>query len=295
MNTYLIDLAEKLYATSLRFQVELKPDEAADFARIAAAYQGVVVRASGTPIHNLQLPPGMTTEAQRKLLDRLREKNEEHLAARQDNSELAARIASYELAFKMQQHAPEAVDFAQETAETKALYGVGEEKTDDFGRKCLLARRLVERGVAFVEVTLGGWDTHNNNFDQLRPLCGTLDRAWAALMRDLEQRGLLDRTTIVWAGEFGRTPKINPQRGRDHFAPAWSTVLAGGGVKGGQAVGRTSADGTTVEDRPVSAADFLATVCRVAGIDPEKQNMSNVGRPIRIVDKPGKPIREIVG
>ncbi|HEX4611932.1 MAG TPA: DUF1501 domain-containing protein, partial [Urbifossiella sp.] len=163
-----------------------------------------------------------------------------------------------------------------------------------FGQGCLLARRLVERGVPFVEVTLGGWDTHQNNFDQVRTMCGTLDRAWARLMIELKERGLLDRTTIVWAGEFGRTPKINQQKGRDHFASAWSTVLAGAGVKGGQAVGRTSADGTTVEERPVSSADFLATVCKVTGIDPEKQNMSNVGRPIPIADRGATPVQEVV-
>ncbi|HYH65728.1 MAG TPA: DUF1501 domain-containing protein, partial [Urbifossiella sp.] len=151
-----------------------------------------------------------------------------------------------------------------------------------------------ERGVSFVEVTLGGWDTHQNNHDQVRNLCGTLDRAWAQLLSELKDRGLLERTTVVWAGEFGRTPRINQQRGRDHFSPAWSTVIAGGGVKGGQAVGRTSADGTTVEERPVSAADFLATVCRVAGIDPEKTNMSNVGRPIPIADRGANPVTEVV-
>lgn len=163
-----------------------------------------------------------------------------------------------------------------------------------FGQGCLLARRLVERGVPFVEVTLGNWDTHANNFDLVKGLCGTLDAAWGSLMADLKERGLLDTTTIVWMGEFGRTPKINPQRGRDHFASAWSTVIAGGGVKGGQAVGKTSKDGTTVEDRPVSSADFLATVCKVLGIDPEKPNMSNVGRPIPIADRGANPVTEVV-
>src|SRR5262245_2801986 len=133
-----------------------------------AAYQGVVVRASGTPIHNLQLPPGLTTAAQRKLLDRLREKNEEHLTTRLDNSELSARIAAYELAFKMQQSAPEAVDFSKETKETLELYGIDQPRTQDFGQKCLLARRLVERGVRFIQIYSGGahnddnWDAHSD-------------------------------------------------------------------------------------------------------------------------------------
>ena len=163
-----------------------------------------------------------------------------------------------------------------------------------FGQGCLLARRLVERGVPFVEVTLDGWDTHQNNFDAVKNLCGVLDPAWAALMSDLKDRGLLDSTLIVWMGEFGRTPKINPQKGRDHFPNAWSTVIAGGGIKGGQAVGKTSKDGTTVEERVTPTVDLLATVCSAVGIDFEKQNMSNVGRPIRIVEKGAKPVTEVL-
>jgi uncharacterized protein (DUF1501 family) len=170
-----------------------------------------------------------------------------------------------------------------------------------FGQGCLLARRLVERGVPFVEVTLGGvnggafgWDTHNNNFERVKQLSEVLDAAWAALMRDLKDRGLLDSTLIIWMGEFGRTPTINQGTGRDHFPTAWSTVLAGGGIKGGGPVGRTSKDGSAVEERPVSAQDFLATVCEALGVDPLKQNQSNVGRPIRIVDKCAKPIKEII-
>lgn len=170
-----------------------------------------------------------------------------------------------------------------------------------FGQGCLLARRLVERGVPFVEVTLGtlenqlfGWDTHEQNFDQVQRLCQVLDPAWATLMEDLESRGLLDSTMIVWMGEFGRTPTINRSNGRDHFPNAWSTVLAGGGIKGGQVVGRTSADGTTVEQRQVSVPDLVATVCKGLGLDPLKQNMSNVGRPIRIADRAARPIEEIL-
>jgi uncharacterized protein (DUF1501 family) len=125
-------------------------------------------------------------------------------------------------------------------------------------------------------------------------LCGTLDAAWGSLMDDLKDRGLLDTTTIVWMGEFGRTPKINQGRGRDHFPNAWSTVLAGGGLKGGQAVGKTSKDGTTVEERPTTTLDMLATLCMALGIDYEKTNPSNVGRPIRIVDKPCNPVTEVV-
>jgi len=171
-----------------------------------------------------------------------------------------------------------------------------------FGQGCLLARRLVEQGVPFVEVTLGGvngmgafgWDTHAQNFDNVRRLSEVLDPAWGTLMEDLKQRGLLDSTLIVWMGEFGRTPKINQAKGRDHWAVSWSTVLAGGGIKGGQAIGKTSAGGDTIEERPVSVPDFIATICKALGIDPEKQNVSNVRRPIRIADKIAQPITEVL-
>jgi hypothetical protein len=170
-----------------------------------------------------------------------------------------------------------------------------------FGQGCLLARRLVERGVPFVEVSLTGvngepfgWDTHQHNFEAVQRLSQVLDAAWATLMDDLKTRGLLQSTLIVWMGEFGRTPKINRAQGRDHFPNAWTTVLAGGDIRGGRVVGRTSPDGTSVEERSVSVPDLLATVCGALGIDPLKQNLSNVGRPIRIVDKAARPIREIV-
>jgi hypothetical protein len=171
---------------------------------------------------------------------------------------------------------------------------------NSFGQGCLLARRLVERGVPFVEVTLSGvdnqqgigWDTHAQNFDMVKRLSAVLDQGWAALLMDLRQRGLLETTTIVWMGEFGRTPKINNNAGRDHFPNAWTAVLGGGGIKGGQVIGRTSDDGTTVKDRPVSVPDFIATICLALGIDPRAQNISNVGRPIRIADPDAKPIKE---
>jgi uncharacterized protein (DUF1501 family) len=163
-----------------------------------------------------------------------------------------------------------------------------------FGQGCLLARRLVERGVPFVEVTLGGWDTHANNFEQVQSLCSVLDPAWSTLMEDLGERGLLDRTLVVWMGEFGRTPGINPRSGRDHYPPAWSVVLGGGGIKGGQVVGRTSNDGLAVEDRPVAVPDLMATICLVLGLDPKKQNLSNVNRPIRLADPTAEPVKEIL-
>jgi hypothetical protein len=197
----------------------------------------------------------------------------------------------------MRTDARTAFNLEEEPARIRDAYG-----RNLFGAGCLLARRLVERGVPFVEVSLGnfagnpiGWDTHNDNFNSVRRLSQIMDPAWGTLMEDLRDRGLLESTLIVWMGEFGRTPRINPQQGRDHFPNAWTTVLAGGGLRGGRVVGATSPDGMTVQaDRPTTVPDFLATICRALGIDPTRQNMSNVGRPIRIVENGARPIAEII-
>jgi uncharacterized protein (DUF1501 family) len=189
----------------------------------------------------------------------------------------------------MRESAARAFDLSGEKAELRDRYG-----RNRFGQGCLLARRLVERGVPFVEVTLGGWDTHDNNFNQVKSLCQTLDPAWATLMADLKDRGLLDSTLVVWMGEFGRTPVVNPRQGRDHFPNAWSVVLGGGGIRGGQAFGNTGKDGMAPGDRPVAVTDLLSTICHALGIDPSKQNMSNVARPIRIVDLSAKPVKEVL-
>ncbi len=205
---------------------------------------------------------------------------------------------AYDRAVKMMRsEASRAFDLDDEPSALRDAYG-----RNRFGQGCLMARRLVERGVPFIEVSLSGvannqalgWDTHANNFDSVRRLSEVLDPAWATLIEDLKSRGLLDTTLIVWMGEFGRTPKINPNNGRDHFPAAWTTVLSGGGIRGGQAIGRTSPDGMTVEERPVGVPDLLATVCLALGIDHRKQNMSELGRPIRIVDKDAQPIQEVV-
>ena len=185
-----------------------------------------------------------------------------------------------------------AFDLSQEPAAAKAAYG-----DNKFGQGCLLARRLVEIGVPFVEVTLGGWDTHQNNWDQVKQLSAQVDPAMSALVNDLKARGLLDSTLVIWMGEFGRTPKINKRGakpGRDHYPRAWSTVLMGGGIKGGQVIGRTDKEGATVEERPIPTIDYLSTICKVLGIDYEKKNKSPGGRPIRIVDKGANPITELL-
>lgn len=184
-----------------------------------------------------------------------------------------------------------AFDIAAEPASAREKYGATK-----FGEGVLLARRLVETGVAFVEVTLGGWDTHQDNFARVKTLSGTVDPAISALITDLKERGLLDSTLIVWAGDFGRTPKINARGdkpGRDHYPKAWSTLLLGGGIKGGQVIGKTDKEGANVEERPVNAVDFMATVCKALGIDYTKLNQTPIGRPVRIADKSAKPIEEL--
>src|SRR5260221_6066194 len=206
--------------------------------------------------------------------------------------------AAYDRAVRlMKSQAASAFSLDEEPAAVRDAYG-----RNRFGQGCLLARRLIERGVPFVEVTLSGadqqilgWDTHAENFDRVRQLSQVLDPAWGTLTEELEQRGLLENTLVVWMGEFGRTPKINQAGGRDHYPQVWSTVLAGGGIKGGQVIGKTSADGMSVEERQVAVPDLLATICLGLGIDPLTQNVSNVGRPIRIVDPAAKPLEEVVG
>jgi hypothetical protein len=240
-------------------------------------------------VPNLQRPAGVSAHEFDARLGLLDELDRAFAADRPGPAPLAHQVVYARATRLMRTAAASAFKLDDEPAKLRDAYG-----RTPFGQGCLLARRLVERGVPFVEVTLGGWDTHQNNFESVKGLCGTLDTAWSALMQDLHDRGLLDSTLVVWMGEFGRTPKINDNQGRDHFPTAWSTVLAGGGIRGGQAVGRTSADGMTVEERPVAMPDLLGTVCLALGIDFNKTNPSNVGRPIRIVDQSAKPLTEVL-
>lgn len=197
----------------------------------------------------------------------------------------------------MQSTARRAFELEREPLALRDSYG-----RHPFGQGCLLARRLVQRGVPFVEVSLNGvqgntafgWDTHNDNFASIQRLCQVLDAGWSALLSDLRQRGLLASTLVVWMGEFGRTPHINRNNGRDHFPQAWSAVLAGGGIRGGQVIGSTTADGMQVRDRPIKVSDLIATICRALGVDPLAQNVSNVGRPIRLADPDAVPVEEVL-
>ena len=247
-------------------------------------------------VRNLAPPRGAGGERMTRRLELLRNFETSFAAGRPDAA-LAGRRTAYEKAVRMMSGAAAgAFDLSGEPAALRDKYG-----RSPFGQGCLLARRLVERGVPFVEVSLNGvtggeafaWDTHADNFTAVKALCGVLDPAWSTLLDDLADRGLGD-TLVVWMGEFGRTPTINPQAGRDHFPTAWNAVLCGGGIVGGSVVGETDAGGMEVTDRPIAAADFAATLCRAAGVDPWRDNLSNVGRPIRLADPEAQPVEEIL-
>lgn len=268
-----------------------------------ASYQGTILRATKTPIFNLDMPPGMSRAAQRDLLDRLREKNQVHQQGREQNSELAARIASYELAYNMQQHAPEAVDFSKETEETKALYGIDQKRTEDFGRKCLLARRLVERGVRFIQIYSGGahnddnWDAHTDIVKNHSKHCGDTDKPIAGLLADLKRRGLLDSTLIVWGGEFGRQPTAEYAQGtgRDHNSYGFTMWMAGGGIKGGVSVGETDELGSNAVTDRFHVKHLHATVLHQMGLDPNKLTYFYGGLDQKLVGVEGaEPIGQII-
>ena len=266
-----------------------------------AAYQGVVVRSTGNPILDLQ-PRGETTRAlQRRLIDRLRAANEKHRAAgRGDNTELSARIASYELGFQMQETAPEAFDVMAETAETRELYGINQDRTFDFGRKCLLARRLVERGVRFVQIYSGGnhndanWDAHGDLVHNHEKHAGNTDRPIAGLLKDLDRSGLLDETLVVWTGEFGRQPTAEYAKGtgRDHNSYGFTLWMAGGGIKGGVSVGQTDELGSAAVVDRYHVRNLHATVLTQLGLDPNGLTYRHAGLEQKLVGVEGaSPIR----
>ena len=269
---------------------------------MSAAYQGTLFRPVGDPILDLRGPEHVTRQAQREQLDLLARLNEQHLAARPGGDELAARIGSYELAFRMQTEAPEAVDLSQETAETLALYGVGQQPTDEYGRNCLVARRLIERGVRFVQLYSGGghleetWDAHESIEKNHGRHGAEVDQPIAALLTDLEQRGLLDETLIVWGGEFGRMPFSEGQNapGRNHNPYGFSMWLAGGGVKGGMAYGETDEFGfEAVVDR-VHLHDLHATILHLLGMDHERLTYFHQGRDESLTDVFGKVVTGVL-
>jgi hypothetical protein len=223
----------------------------------------------------------------------LLEEMEQSFHGQYQSDAAAAHRTTYNRAVSLlQSREARAFDISQEPQSVRTAYGNG-----NFGQGCLLARRLIETGVSFVEVTLGGWDTHQNNFERVRTLSGQIDPAMSQLVIDLRDRGLLEDTLVIWMGEFGRTPRINArgaQPGRDHYPRAWSLVLMGGGLTGGRVVGRTDAEGAVVAERPVSCIQFMATACHILGIDHTRMNNTPNGRPVRIVDRGGDPVREII-
>jgi hypothetical protein len=268
-----------------------------------ASYQGTIFRSSGTPILDLKRPDGMTEGMQRRLLDALHKQNAEHRLPRADNSNLAARIASYELAFSMQRHAPEAVDLGQEPEAIQNLYGLNNKQTQDFGRRCLLARRLVERGVRFVQLYAGGahnddnWDAHGNLEKNHSFHAGRTDQPIAALLKDLKQRGLLDSTLVIWGGEFGRQPiaEYAQGTGRDHNAYGFTMWLAGGGIKGGVTVGETDELGNAAVKDPFHVKHLHATVLHQMGLDPDRLTYFYGGLDQKLVGVEGaEPIRPIM-
>jgi len=268
-----------------------------------ASYQATVMRSKGNPILDLKPPQDITVEAQRKMLDVLRDYNEEHHSSRADNSNLAARIASYELAFKMQAHAPEAVNIAEETKETQDMYGLDNPTSEHFGKQCLLARRLVERGVRFIQIYSGGnhndanWDAHSNMEHNHNLHAGETDKPIAGLLQDLKDRGMLDSTLIVWGGEFGRQPTAEYAKGtgRDHNAYGFTTWMAGGGIKGGTSFGTTDELGSAaVEDR-LHVRNMHATILHQMGLDPNKLSYFFGGLDQRLVGvEEVEPIHDII-
>jgi hypothetical protein len=264
-----------------------------------ATHQGVRIDGVGaSPIPNLALPQGHTRGRQRDQLELLGQLNTWHAAERSHQTELEARIASFELAYRMQSEAPEAVDLSQESAETLELYGLNDKVTATFGRNCLLARRLVERGVRFVQLYSGTgsrWDSHSDIEGQHAQLCASMDRPVAGLLTDLKRRGLLEETLVIWGGEFGRTPMSEKGDGRDHNPTGFTIWMAGGGVQGGQVIGETDPLGLyAVEDR-MHVRDIHASILGLLGIDALKLTYDHQGRPERPTINEGRFNQRLVG
>lgn len=263
-----------------------------------AVYQGTKLEAGPEPIAYLNNPPGVTTAQQRAKLDLLKEVNEEHARLRSHQTELEARIRAYELSFQMQSHAPEAVDLAEETDETQKLYGLDDKNTAPYGRLCLLARRLVERGVRFVQLYHGAgskWDAHSGIEKNHSTMCGQSDKPVAGLLKDLKRRGLLDETLVVWGGEFGRTPMSEKGDGRDHNPTGFTMWMAGGGVGGGQTIGATDDLGFHAVENRLHVHDLHATILYLLGIDHMGLTYLHKGRPERPTQNEGDAYRLITG
>ena len=265
---------------------------------LPSTYQGVVFRSSGDPILYLSNPQGVDRDLQRSSLDALRDLNEEHFRKTGD-MEIASRIASYELAFRMQSAAPDLLDFSDESQPTLDMYDVNDDVTRQYGTNCLLARRMVERGVRCVMLAHASWDDHTELNKKLKENCDKTDKPVGALLKDLKQRGLLDSTLVVWGGEFGRTPMAEMRKpdqadyaGRDHHPNGYSMWMAGGGIKGGQVIGKTDDFGLTIVEDEVHIHDLQATILHTLGLDHTKLTYSHMGRDFRLTDVGGNVIKK---
>jgi len=264
---------------------------------LPATYQGTVVRSGKAPILHLEPPQGMTAARQRQMLDFINHQNRSHLELRQQDSDLSARIDAYELAFRMQRTAPEVTDLSQETAATKSLYGLDENETKEFGTRCLLARRMIESGVRFVQLYSGdtnGWDAHKDVLQNHSHYCKATDKPVAGLLSDLEQRGLLDETLVIWGGEFGRMPMSEQGTGRDHNPWGYTVWMAGGGVKPGMVHGVTDDVGLRAVTDTVHVHDLHATILHLLGMNHESLTYFHNGRDERLTDVAGHVVKEIL-
>ena len=265
---------------------------------LPAVYQGTVFRPGPSPIVNLHPPAGVTPERQRRTLDFLQGMNE--MDTLDSDTEMAARISSYELAFRMQSHAPEAVDISKENAATRTLYGLDAKHTSEFGTRCLLARRLVERGVRFVQIYSGGgpvsmqWDAHSNLVENHEKMCGMTDLPIAGLLEDLKQRGLLESTLVIWGAEFGRLPMSQGGNGRDHNPHGFTMWFAGGGSKPGSVIGETDELGLRALDKRLHMRDFHATILHLLGLDQNRLWFLHNGRNEKLTDFGGNVIQEML-
>jgi Protein of unknown function (DUF1501) len=266
---------------------------------LPAHHQGTLFRNGPVPIVNLKPPGAMSPSRQRGMLDFLKSMNEQELDPA--DTELSARIATYELAYRMQSSAPEAVDLASEPEATRVLYGLDDPRTAEFGSRCLLARRLVERGVRFVQLYSGGgpvawqWDAHDDIDANHEKMCGATDRPVAALLTDLKRTGLLDETLVVWGGEFGRTPvRQGGGRGRDHNATGFTMWMAGGGVQGGTILGATDEAGCKAIDEPAHVNDIHATILHLMGLDHKQLTFLHGGRDERLTDVGGRVLKGLL-
>ncbi len=250
-----------------------------------STYQGVLLETGAEPIRNLNNPKNVAAAEQRGKLDFIKQLNQRHYLGRESSSDLEARIRSYELAARMQTTAPDAVDIDQEPAHVRAMYGLDQKETEVYGRQCLLARRMVERGVRFIQLYSGAgskWDSHSDIEGNHSRMCRGVDQPIAALIADLKQRGLLDETLVIWGGEFGRTPMSEKGTGRDHNPTGFTMWMAGGGVKGGQTIGATDEVGLYAVEDKLHVHDIHATTLALLGLDHTKLIYMHKGRPERV-------------